>query len=126
MTEDDLFRQLKSRIQGAYKRLENSVGPGISDVYATIQGNSWLIELKIAKQGITHITKAQYNFTRTHHRHGAQNLLALVDDQGTPCVYDMPYLCDHAKFGTKWYLVELTPLEPRAKNWEHIQHLLAG
>ena len=83
MRETELFQKFQPHLSkwGAYDRVENALGSGMSDVFYNIGGSVGWVETKVAKGDWIYFEKFQPNWINKHLRQGFRRMFILVMDK---------------------------------------------
>ena len=136
MRETELFQKFQPHLSkwGAYDRVENVLGSGMSDIFYNINGSVGWIETKVAKGDMIYFEKFQPNWINKHLRQGFKRMFVMVlDKHGTIHLWRAHQVLDVPRVPyEKWQCVNVNDLPPsRAsvkppyKHWEPVKSELS-
>lgn len=131
MRETELFQKLQPHLSkwGAYDRVENALGSGMSDVFYNINGSVGWIETKVAKGDMIYFEKFQPNWINKHLRQGFKKMFVMVLDKrhDIHLWYASEVLAAPRMPYEKWQVVNISDLpeasvvvERPYRNWDDV------
>lgn len=133
MKENKLYLKLRPHLLawGECDRVENTLGPGMSDVFYNIGGKTGWLETKVAKGTKILFERFQPNWMAKHHRLGARIFVIVMDQKETIHVYRAGAVLKAPRTSyEKWISVDMSSLSPSFsmpapyRSWGSIREIL--